>query len=113
MDGCRSCEVYVDVIPLWRIPTSRSLVVIAAGCVVPCLRVRAETALGDALTKSQRALEVANGRVAVGPKEVTQAKTACNGDGPLSDTAFAKSQQAGKAQATVDEAHAATWEGWR
>jgi hypothetical protein len=104
VDGSWSCEVYVDVIPLWRNPTSRSLVVIAAGCVVPCLRLRPETALSDALTKSQRALEVANGRVAVGPKEVTQAKTAVNGDGPLSDTAFGKSQQAGNA-------YAATWKG--
>jgi hypothetical protein len=68
---------------------------------VPCLRLRAETALSDALTKSQRALDVANGHVAVDPREVTQANTAVNGDGPLSDTAFAKSQQAGNAHAAT------------
>ena len=68
------------------------------------MRLRAETALSDALTKSERALDVANGHGAVDPKEVTQAKTAVNGDEPLSDAAFAKSPQAGIA-------HAATWKG--
>ena len=53
-----------------------SLVMLAAVCVVPYVNLHAETGVGDALGKNQKALDAVKGQVAAANNEAAQAKVA-------------------------------------